>query len=182
MGNDPPDVRLGSRERGESMSEETDLPRRSDHDARWRQSRHWNRLALILTLALIVVVLVSLPFALSSMRAQLFGEQTSVLYDLVSGRALTPADAARTLNRSEEHTSELQSLTTLVCRLLLEKKNDATSQSLEPDHRNVDHEERHERQRHHKVQRAGVLVSIQRRAPRRPRLSNPTRHRQAGGS
>ena len=30
---------------------------------------------------------------------------------------LTPSD------RSEEHTSELQSLTNLVCRLLLEKKN-----------------------------------------------------------
>src|SRR5205823_10739425 len=28
-----------------------------------------------------------------------------------------------TLNRSEEHTSELQSLAYLVCRLLLEKKN-----------------------------------------------------------
>src|SRR5438046_4317438 len=32
-----------------------------------------------------------------------------------------PGNAAR----SEEHTSELQSLTNLVCRLLLEKKNDA---------------------------------------------------------
>src|SRR5262249_59884397 len=30
--------------------------------------------------------------------------------------------ATRTPNRSEEHTSELQSLTNLVCRLLLEKK------------------------------------------------------------
>src|SRR5438046_9013697 len=30
--------------------------------------------------------------------------------------------AARLLDRSEEHTSELQSLTNLVCRLLLEKK------------------------------------------------------------
>src|SRR5437016_13381863 len=29
----------------------------------------------------------------------------------------------RQLSRSEEHTSELQSLTNLVCRLLLEKKN-----------------------------------------------------------
>src|SRR5437016_7716286 len=29
--------------------------------------------------------------------------------------------------RSEEHTSELQSLTNLVCRLLLEKKNDSRS-------------------------------------------------------
>src|SRR5438046_5635551 len=32
--------------------------------------------------------------------------------------------AARAMPRSEEHTSELQSLTNLVCRLLLEKKND----------------------------------------------------------
>src|SRR5262249_56912129 len=31
---------------------------------------------------------------------------------------------AHVLERSEEHTSELQSLTNLVCRLLLEKKND----------------------------------------------------------
>src|SRR5437016_11923360 len=31
-------------------------------------------------------------------------------------------DAAVELGRSEEHTSELQSLTNLVCRLLLEKK------------------------------------------------------------
>src|SRR5437016_11915960 len=30
------------------------------------------------------------------------------------------------LDRSEEHTSELQSLTNLVCRLLLEKKNSTT--------------------------------------------------------
>src|SRR5258706_3190770 len=32
--------------------------------------------------------------------------------------------------RSEEHTSELQSLTNLVCRLLLEKKNIPTPKSL----------------------------------------------------
>src|SRR5258706_10793081 len=32
--------------------------------------------------------------------------------------------------RSEEHTSELQSLTNLVCRLLLEKKNDQKSEPL----------------------------------------------------
>src|SRR5437016_12038365 len=36
-------------------------------------------------------------------------------------RAATPGRAARH-QRSEEHTSELQSLTNLVCRLLLEKK------------------------------------------------------------
>src|SRR5688572_32555821 len=34
--------------------------------------------------------------------------------------------------RSEEHTSELQSQSNLVCRLLLEKKNDAFAQELVP--------------------------------------------------
>src|SRR5437016_11220324 len=33
-----------------------------------------------------------------------------------------PTPAVRAAGRSEEHTSELQSLTNLVCRLLLEKK------------------------------------------------------------
>src|SRR5437868_10277698 len=36
------------------------------------------------------------------------------------------ADAANFFNRSEEHTSELQSRFDLVCRLLLEKKNKHT--------------------------------------------------------
>src|SRR5262249_61211699 len=35
----------------------------------------------------------------------------------------------RALRRSEEHTSELQSLTNLVCRLLLEKKKNTNSES-----------------------------------------------------
>src|SRR5258706_2001268 len=48
------------------------------------------------------------------------------------GRVLNPSAAAQQppsaadwlrTRRSEEHTSELQSLTNLVCRLLLEKKN-----------------------------------------------------------
>src|SRR5260370_38946538 len=34
-----------------------------------------------------------------------------------------PQESKRTENRSEEHTSELQSHLNLVCRLLLEKKN-----------------------------------------------------------
>src|SRR5262249_61619751 len=37
--------------------------------------------------------------------------------------AVSPAARATERRRSEEHTSELQSLTNLVCRLLLEKKN-----------------------------------------------------------
>src|SRR5690348_17878857 len=37
-------------------------------------------------------------------------------------RTRTPPSARRAMNRSEEHTSELQSPVHLVCRLLLEKK------------------------------------------------------------
>src|SRR2546427_5214017 len=37
-----------------------------------------------------------------------------------------PRAATRTASRSEEHTSELQSQSNLVCRLLLEKKKTAT--------------------------------------------------------
>src|SRR5258706_5849262 len=46
-----------------------------------------------------------------------FGMQWSVEYSLAAG------DIDSVL-RSEEHTSELQSLTNLVCRLLLEKKKE----------------------------------------------------------
>src|SRR2546430_12570762 len=41
----------------------------------------------------------------------------------VQAEALRYADSAALLQRSEEHTSELQSQSNLVCRLLLEKKN-----------------------------------------------------------
>src|SRR5262249_61626048 len=43
-----------------------------------------------------------------------------------AGRARCLDPPRRRARRSEEHTSELQSLTNLVCRLLLEKKNKAT--------------------------------------------------------
>src|SRR5438067_2738510 len=39
-------------------------------------------------------------------------------------QALQPASVSAATRRSEEHTSELQSRFDLVCRLLLEKKND----------------------------------------------------------
>src|SRR5437016_7089405 len=48
--------------------------------------------------------------------------------DRVGLLLVRPLDA-----RSEEHTSELQSLTNLVCRLLLEKKNDLFDVELEVD-------------------------------------------------
>src|SRR2546427_8842553 len=38
------------------------------------------------------------------------------------------ATSTATMQRSEEHTSELQSQSNLVCRLLLEKKNDTRQQ------------------------------------------------------
>src|SRR5262249_58820068 len=41
----------------------------------------------------------------------------------------SPARSGRLGLRSEEHTSELQSLTNLVCRLLLEKKKKRTKQA-----------------------------------------------------
>src|SRR2546430_7794355 len=41
----------------------------------------------------------------------------------------TPRLGARLYNRSEEHTSELQSQSNLVCRLLLEKKTTQHSQT-----------------------------------------------------
>src|SRR5437016_7689822 len=42
-------------------------------------------------------------------------------------RVERPLDHLVTLAQSEEHTSELQSLTNIVCRLLLEKKKQRTS-------------------------------------------------------
>src|SRR2546425_5110148 len=44
-------------------------------------------------------------------------------------RAARVAELFREVGRSEEHTSELQSLAYLVCRLLLEKKKQNTNQN-----------------------------------------------------
>src|SRR2546430_9941202 len=44
------------------------------------------------------------------------------MYDVFSDRANIDTGAYATTGRSEEHTSELQSQSNLVCRLLLEKK------------------------------------------------------------
>src|SRR5258707_15223871 len=51
--------------------------------------------------------------------------ETSAIVDFWSGSralALNRASTSRIMDRSEEHTSELQSRQYLVCRLLLEKK------------------------------------------------------------
>src|SRR2546430_13550961 len=50
-------------------------------------------------------------------------------------RCARPLDEPRTLRqRSEEHTSELQSQSNLVCRLLLEKKKNITTTHHTPPH------------------------------------------------
>src|SRR2546430_3486072 len=52
----------------------------------------------------------------------------SVTFALTTGKAADATTAARTDSRSEEHTSELQSQSNLVCRLLLEKKKKKKTQ------------------------------------------------------
>src|SRR2546430_12784652 len=47
-------------------------------------------------------------------------------------------DPRTTSTRSEEHTSELQSQSNLVCRLLLEKKKDITAPAQSRQHRRAD--------------------------------------------
>src|SRR5688572_32093707 len=54
------------------------------------------------------------------------------------GRAAEPGEDARRVDarvRSEEHTSELQSQSNLVCRLLLEKKKKTRNQTTKPARR-----------------------------------------------
>src|SRR5205085_12058366 len=51
------------------------------------------------------------------------GATAASLYDVNHlGQAVGPIDGSMSPGRSEEHTSELQSQSNLVCRLLLEKK------------------------------------------------------------
>src|SRR5262249_61650874 len=55
------------------------------------------------------------------------------LQQVYSGRGNPPAVKPTDAERSEEHTSELQSLTNLVCRLLLEKKKSTTGSARRED-------------------------------------------------
>src|SRR2546430_12089224 len=52
----------------------------------------------------------------------LFRSLLGALHDSKYGRVVRPPPRRATCERSEEHTSELQSQSNLVCRLLLEKK------------------------------------------------------------
>src|SRR5438045_5350550 len=53
---------------------------------------------------------------------RLTGDERDYLFRVAGHNAPAPVAAAAHVARSEEHTSELQSLRHLVCRLLLEKK------------------------------------------------------------
>src|SRR2546430_9692116 len=54
-------------------------------------------------------------------------------------------------SRSEEHTSELQSQSNLVCRLLLEKKKNRALDRNDTDHAQRDHQQRDKLARRHKL-------------------------------
>src|SRR5262245_65271307 len=64
----------------------------------------------------------SAPFAGVKLAAGLAAVALLAAFAGAGPRAEPPPPAPATLPRSEEHTSELQSLRHLVCRLLLEKK------------------------------------------------------------
>src|SRR2546425_12971953 len=66
---------------------------------------------------------VAIPGALRARDLTLPNEPDATIQDALPGLYRTPPDVSILLERSEEHTSELQSLAYLVCRLLLEKKN-----------------------------------------------------------
>src|SRR2546425_8347538 len=94
--------------------------RRQVRAVRWRRNLHELQRALyhlLATLAaaaaaLVVLALLSTP-----------GLFAAAAWGLGAGSVLLAAWITRAL-RSEEHTSELQSLAYLVCRLLLEKKKE----------------------------------------------------------
>src|SRR5260221_9861922 len=75
-------------------------------------------------------------------RAKFFG-RAPILFDVLDGRLLGPRPAAREIGeclldgRSEEHTSELQSHSDLVCRLLLEKKKTRQTEKRPPSQHNL---------------------------------------------
>src|SRR5438093_6227287 len=60
-----------------------------------------------------------------------------------AGRTVTPTRSVERERRSEEHTSELQSLTNLVCRLLLEKKKKKKQKTKEDKNRKIRYQKTH---------------------------------------
>src|SRR2546430_3804690 len=67
----------------------------------------------------------ALPISRAAVRSSPRDRDCECTTNASSSRAIA---VTRSYCRSEEHTSELQSQSNLVCRLLLEKKNDPTRQ------------------------------------------------------
>ena len=61
-----------------------------------QQTKHWYRVALVLTLILIVGVVIALPLAIRSMYGTLFTPTNSPYYDLETGQVLTTAEIEAT--------------------------------------------------------------------------------------
>src|SRR2546430_13654351 len=61
---------------------------------------------------------------------------TSLMVEKFLRNARRKRDAQKFFDRSEEHTSELQSQSNLVCRLLLEKKNKDNNRHTHPSYTN----------------------------------------------
>src|SRR5258706_7828885 len=68
------------------------------------------------------------PIAEGSCRAMRQSARAVAQYSARRALGMPSRTRLRVQRRSEEHTSELQSLTNLVCRLLLEKKNEAINE------------------------------------------------------
>src|SRR2546425_8817177 len=85
-----------------------------------------------LTLAELVVVLAILAIVTAITLPRLAGVRDWIAVDTAAQEVIGAIAVARSaaVMRSEEHTSELQSLAYLVCRLLLEKKKKKTTSSL----------------------------------------------------
>src|SRR2546425_8062269 len=69
-------------------------------------------------------------FPYTTLFRSVLGQHVASGYAEIRAPALDIGRRVRSAHRSEEHTSELQSLAYLVCRLLLEKKNQTGAYSL----------------------------------------------------
>jgi hypothetical protein len=71
----------------------SDEPAATDDQLLPRPHRHWYRLALVFTIVLVIVVVASLPLAVSSMQ-EVLGRGPEPLFDLVTGDMISPETAA----------------------------------------------------------------------------------------
>src|SRR2546430_5768348 len=85
------------------------------------RSKHKTQFYAAFTAVLVIILLHSLNVMIGTAGFQVFAGFLTGLLQLGAIVLLFAACGGVTLRRSEEHTSELQSQSNLVCRLLLEK-------------------------------------------------------------